>query len=157
MKSTLLKRCQNVSSRLPCQQKPLPPLESNIPTYQCLYQAYVTQTELVKCRDDTMAPERHDMAAAKLRSLARESGMAKIMRERGIDIIISASDASLISFSSCAGWPVATVPVSNLSKNGQPWGLFVLAREGSIDILLRFLRIFHGCFGGVMGPASPFE
>ncbi|ROV91721.1 hypothetical protein VPNG_09964 [Cytospora leucostoma] len=118
---------------------------------------YATQTELVKCRDDTMTPERHDMAAAKLRSLAKESGMAKMMRERGIDIIISASDASLISFSSCAGWPVATVPIGNLSKNGQPWGFFVLARDGSIDLLLKFLKAFHGCFEVVMGPVSPFE
>ncbi|KAK7747238.1 hypothetical protein SLS53_001491 [Cytospora paraplurivora] len=130
---------------------------TDLVTWNEEHAAQAMPKQLVKCRDDTMTPERHDMAAAKLRTLARESGMAKFMRERGIDIIISASDASLISFSSCAGWPVATVPIGNLNKNGQPWGFFVLARDGSIDLLLKFLTAFHGCFEGVMGPARPFE
>lgn len=83
--------------------------------------------------------------------------MAKLMRESNLDIVLSASDASLIGFSSCAGWPVATVPVGNLSKNGQPWGMFVLARDGNTDLLLRFMRAFHGSFEAIRGPTGPFE
>ncbi|ROV92149.1 hypothetical protein VSDG_07550 [Cytospora chrysosperma] len=124
---------------------------------QAMPEPYTTQTELIKCRNDTMLPEKHDAAAAAIRRLAKEDGMAKLMRHRNLDIILSASDSSLIGFSACAGWPVATVPVGNLSKNGQPWGMFVLARDGNTDLLLRFMRAFHGCFEGSRGPTSPFE
>lgn len=83
--------------------------------------------------------------------------MAKLMRESNFDIVLSASDAVLISFSSWAGWPVATVPVGNLSKNGQPWGMFALSRDGSSELLLDFMRAFHGTFEAIRGPTGPFE
>lgn len=68
------------------------------------------------------------MAAATIRKPAREHGMAKVMQRRNLDIVLPASDASLISFSSCAGWPVTTLPVGNVSNNRPPWGTFVLSR-----------------------------
>ncbi|KAF3761421.1 amidase signature enzyme, partial [Cryphonectria parasitica EP155] len=83
---------------------------------------YTTQTELIKALNDTMTSEKYEAAATGLRHLARQDGMAKFMRDVDLDIVLSASDASLISFSSSAGWPVATVPVANLAKNDQPWG-----------------------------------
>lgn len=79
------------------------------------------------------------------------------MREQDLDIVLSASDSSLISFSSCAGWPVATVPVGNLAKNDQPWGFFALPRDGNLSMLMRFMKGFHGKFGGIKGPTRPFE
>ncbi|KUI59091.1 Glutamyl-tRNA(Gln) amidotransferase subunit A [Cytospora mali] len=124
---------------------------------QAMPEPYTTQTELVKCRDSTMTPGKHDAATATLRWLARNEGIAKIMRDRNLDIVLSASDASLVSFSSCAGWPIATVPVNNLNTNGQPWGMFALARDGSTELLLKFMVAFHGCFEGVRGPKGPFE
>ncbi|KAJ0119828.1 hypothetical protein J7T55_014033 [Diaporthe amygdali] len=124
---------------------------------QALPGQFSTQTELIKCRDDAMTKEKHDAAAAALRRLAREEGMAQLMRDQDLDIVLSSSDATLISFSACAGWPVATVPVGNLTKNGQPWGFFALARDGSVDVLLRFMKAFHGSFARVKGPTTPFE
>lgn len=104
-----------------------------------------------------MSKEKHDAAASALRYLAREGTMAKYMRDQNLDIVLSASDASLIVFSSCAGWPVATVPVGNLAKNGQPWGFFALPRDGRLDLLTRFMRGFHHDFEGIRGPAGPFQ
>lgn len=83
--------------------------------------------------------------------------MAAYMRKHNLDIVLSASDASLISFSSCAGWPVATVPVGNLAKNDQPWGFFALSRDGRLDLLTRFMRGFHNSFAGTMTPTAPFQ
>lgn len=104
-----------------------------------------------------MTPYTYFAARTELRRLAREEGIARMMREQDLDIVLSASDASLISFSSCAGWPVATVPAGNLTKNDQPWGFFALPRDGNLGILLRFIKGFHGGFEGVKGPTRPFE
>lgn len=104
-----------------------------------------------------MTEEKHDMAVSALRQIAREASMAKYMREHDLDIVLSSSDATLISFSACAGWPVATVPVGNLSKNDQPWGMFALSRDGSVDTLLRFMKAFHRSFTRVRGPTTPFD
>jgi amidase len=104
-----------------------------------------------------MTIEKHDMAVSALRQLARNGSMAKYMHEHGLDVVLSSSDATLISFSACAGWPVATVPVGNLTKNDQPWGMFALACDGSVDTLLMFMRAFHGSFNGVKAPETPFE
>lgn len=104
-----------------------------------------------------MTPSTHLATRTELRRLAREEGIARVMREQSLDIVLSASDASLISFSSCAGWPVATVPVGNLTKNDQPWGFFALPRDGNLCVLMRFIKGFYGGFGGVKGPTRPFE
>ncbi|KAH8775372.1 amidase-like protein [Diaporthe sp. PMI_573] len=124
---------------------------------QALPKQFDTQTEPIKCRDGTMTIEKHDMAVSALRQLARNRSMAKYMHEHGLDVVLSSSDATLISFSACAGWPVATVPVGNLTKNDQPWGMFALACDGSVDTLLMFMRAFHGSFNGVKAPETPFE
>lgn len=104
-----------------------------------------------------MTEEKHDIAVSAIRQIARGESMAKYMREHDLDIVLSSSDATLISFSACAGWPVATVPIGNLSKNDQPWGMFALARYGSVDTLLRFMNAFQGSFARVGGPTAPFE
>lgn len=104
-----------------------------------------------------MTPSTHLAARTELRRLAQEEGIARIMREQDLDIVLSASDASLISFSSCAGWPVATVPVGNLAKNDQPWGFFALPKDGNLGVLLRFIKGFHGGVEGVKGPTRPFK
>lgn len=92
-----------------------------------------------------------------LRRLAKEEGLAKLMEEQDLDLLLTGSDSNIISFSACAGWPVATVPVSNLRKNGQPWGLFALPRAGSVETLAKFVTAFHASFEGIQGPMRPFE
>lgn len=121
------------------------------------FEAYSGQTELIKCLNDTMTPSTHLAAHTELRRLAQEEGLARVMREQEIDIVLSASDASLVSFSSCAGWPVATVPVGNLTKNDQPWGFFALPRDGNLGVLMNFIKGFHRGFERVKGPTTPFE
>lgn len=104
-----------------------------------------------------MAPATHDAAVNEIRRLAREDGFAKLMRDHNLDIVLSASDADLISFSACAGWPAATVPVGRLKGNGAPWGFFAIAREGEVGVLMRFVDGFWAGFEGVWGPTRPFE
>ena len=52
-----------------------------------------------------------------------------------------------------AGYPIATAPLGNLEGNGQPFGLFLLAREKREGVLLRFMALCEE--GGVTGCAGP--
>ncbi|CAN8098535.1 unnamed protein product [Discula destructiva] len=117
---------------------------------------YTTQTELQASLSSRMDPATHLIASTALRRIAREEGLSKLMREQDLDIVLSASDASLISFSACAGWPVATLPVGNLTKNDQPWGFFALARDGERELLMKLMRGFRGGFKRPRGPTRPF-
>lgn len=98
---------------------------------------------------------RHETVEA-LRTLAGPQGMGKVMRERGIDIILAPSDSTLVSFAACAGWPIATVPLSRLERNGQPYGFFPIAKDGREDLLFRFMAAYHQVFPVVEKPSAPF-
>jgi amidase len=103
-----------------------------------------------------MTEDTRQQAVAALRSLADEDGIGKVMREQDLDIILAPSDSTLVSFAACAGWPISTVPLSRLKKNGQPYGFFAVARDGREDLLFRFMGGFHRTFPAVEGPCSPF-
>ena len=84
-----------------------------------------------------MSASTHETTVSALRRLAGLEGMELVMRRNDIDIVLAASDSTLVAYSAWAGWPVATVPLGNWDKNGQPWGMFALARtEGD---LVRFM------------------
>ncbi len=118
--------------------------------------AYTTQTELVAALNSTMTPATHDKVAAELRRRARQI-IGKVLEEHGVDVILAPSDSTLVSYTALAGWPIATVPLGNLAKNGQPFGFFVLAPGGREDVLLRFMEAFHPTFPRIQGPPRCFE
>jgi len=103
-----------------------------------------------------LTAETHDIAVLAIRERARDI-MSRVMNEQGIDIVIANSDSTLVSYTSSAHWPVITVPVGNLAKNGQPWGFFALARTGREDLLLRFAAAFYKTFPGPDRPTRCFE
>lgn len=117
--------------------------------------AYSTQTELIKALEKRLDPEKHQAAVKALSRLAGPDGMDKIMREKKIEIVLAPSDSTLVSYAACAGWPIATVPIGNLEKNGEPYGMFALARHGREDILLRFMAAWHKVFAGAQPPKIP--
>lgn len=101
-----------------------------------------------------MTPEKYDKARSGLRKVATETIEAG-MRENGVDIVLAASDSTLVSFAAGAGWPIGTVPLGNLDKNGQPFGFFALApRE---DVLLRFMAAFHRTFQAIEEAVTCFQ
>jgi len=79
------------------------------------------------------------------------------MAAKGLDVIISASESTLVVYAAFAGWPIATVPLGNLKSNGQPFGLFVIARSGREDVLIRFMTAYHRLFKGAEKPLHFFE
>lgn len=104
-----------------------------------------------------MTAAEHDEALESIQRIAREDSLARVMAEQNVDIVLSSSDSTLVSFGGCAGWPIATVPIGNLEKNGQPWGMFALARAGREDLLLNFMTVFKEIFPAFQKPTCPFE
>ena len=68
--------------------------------------------------------------------------------ELELAVAIAVADARKL-----AGYPIATAPLGNLEGNGQPFGLFLLAREKREGVLLRLMALCEE--GGVTGCAGP--
>lgn len=73
------------------------------------------------------------------------------MDEIGVDLIVSSSDCSLVSFTACGGYPSGTVPLGQL-ENGLPYGMFVLARRYEEGKIMRFMSAFEKTMPGVQTP-----
>ncbi|UNI16392.1 Amidase [Purpureocillium takamizusanense] len=98
------------------------------------------QSELIAALNSTLSPDDHAATVAHLRHVAERETMGKAMNDANVDIVLSASDAQLVTFAACAGWPTAAVPLGRwTARNGQPYGMFALARRGREDVLLRFM------------------
>ncbi|KAM3481598.1 hypothetical protein MY5147_000584 [Beauveria neobassiana] len=101
---------------------------------------YDTQTELIAAANSKMRPEMLQDIVTRLRHLAGDNGISDIMRRNGdLDIVLSSSECQLVTYAACAGWPCATVPLGNWRKNGQPYGMFALSKNGDEKTLLRFV------------------
>lgn len=94
-----------------------------------------------------MTEEAHDKALSELRRIAREESIAKAMNEHGLDVVLG-PESMMVSVAACAGWPIASVPLGRWEKNGQPYGLLVMARGDRDDLLLRFMAGWHRVVGG---------
>jgi len=136
--------CQSVRTHIPA---------SILTAHQA---AHTTQTELYASLASKLTPERHSAALKALHALANGS-LESVMEAHGLDVIVSASESTLVAYAALAGWPVATVPLGNLKTNAQPFGFFVLARAGRDDILIRFMTAYYGAFGSVKPPSHLFE
>ncbi|KAJ2987911.1 hypothetical protein NUW58_g4251 [Xylaria curta] len=97
------------------------------------------------------------ITALGLQRITLEETMGKLMDTNGLDVVLAPSDSTLVSYSACAGWPIATVPLGRTEHNGQPFRLFILARENREDMLLRFMKVFKATFPPVSRPTEPFK
>ncbi|PQK12738.1 hypothetical protein BB8028_0003g13530 [Beauveria bassiana] len=114
---------------------------------------YDTQTELIAAANSKMRPEMLQDIVTRLRHLAGDNGISDIMRRNGdLDIVLSSSECQLVTYAACAGWPCATVPLGNWRKNGQPYGMFALSKNGDEKTLLRFVCAWGKAFDGTQAP-----
>ena len=77
--------------------------------------------------------------------------MGKAMAAQKVDAVVGASDSTLIMFAACAGWPIATCPLGNLERNGQPYGVFATAK--SEEALFHLMGCWYRTMPGVEGPS----
>jgi amidase len=104
--------------------------------------AHPDQVELINSFNSPLTDEESDMVAREVNRLADRDGLAKFMAMNDVDLIVSNSDCSMVSFAACAGWPSGTVPLGQL-KNGLPYGMFVFARAGEDERIFQFMSAFE--------------
>ncbi|KAM3537831.1 hypothetical protein ARSEF1564_009249 [Beauveria bassiana] len=109
--------------------------------------------QLIAAANSKMRPEMLQDIVTRLRHLAGDNGISDIMRRNGdLDIVLSSSECQLVTYAACAGWPCATVPLGNWRKNGQPYGMFALSKNGDEKTLLRFVCAWGKAFDGTQAP-----
>lgn len=114
---------------------------------------HTDQKELIESYNSLLSAEEAADAYREINRKAGKDGMDRYMRGNDVDIIVSSSDSTLVTWASDAAYPSATVPLGNL-ENGYPYGLFILARAGSEDLLFRFMRAFEATFPKIKGPCQ---
>jgi hypothetical protein len=65
--------------------------------------AHPNQKELINSSNSTLTDEECEIAAKELRRLAGVQGFGKFMDENNLDLIVTNSDCSLVSFTACSG------------------------------------------------------
>ena len=113
--------------------------------------AHPDQKEIIASLNSKLTDEESDNTYTELNRIAGKDGMEKYMIENELDIVVSNSDCSLIAFTSCTGWPSATVPLG-LLENRLPYGLFLLAKANEEEKLFRFMSAFEKSMPGVEAP-----
>lgn len=90
---------------------------------------------------------------AEIRRIAGPDGLTATMKKEGdLDIVLSSSECQLATYAASAGWPIASVPLGHWPKNGQPIGMFAVAKDGNEDTLMRFMQAWAKGCGGVDKP-----
>jgi amidase len=65
--------------------------------------AYPDQKELITSSNSTLTDEECETAAKELQRLAGLDGLGKFMDDNNLDLIVTNSDCSLVSFTACSG------------------------------------------------------
>lgn len=113
------------------------------PNQKALYESLQTPTPL-------SSSEIHNLQL-EIRRLATVDGMDKFMSSIDVDLIVSNSDCSLLSFTSGGGYPSATVPLGQL-ENGLPYGMFILGKRNQEEKILEFMSGFERTMPGCKPP-----
>lgn len=127
-------------------------MQKRLKTRLTTHPAHPTQRALEDSRDSPLTDSESNEAHAQIKRLAGKEGMEKFMRENNIEILVSGSDCSLVSFTASAGYPSATVPLGN-QDDGSPFGLFLLVKDGREDLLFRFMSAYEDSMERIRGPS----
>lgn len=71
----------------------------------------------------------------------------KVFDQEQVNIIGGPADSPLCVHAAAAGYPVGTVPMSQLRYNGRPFGLCIVAKENDEEALLRFMCAYEASSG----------
>jgi len=110
---------------------------------EAMPEPHTDQADLIESLNSKLTAEESEIAFQAIKKKAGDDGMAKYMAEHDLDLMVSNSECSLISFTACASYPSATVPLGNLKTDGRPYGLFLLAKRGREDLMFRFMSAWE--------------
>lgn len=73
-----------------------------------------------------------------------------------VNIIAGPADSPLCVHNAAAGYPVGTVPMSQLRYNGRPFGLCIVGKENGEEALLQFMGAYEAPSGARTVPKLGF-
>ncbi|OAQ99133.1 hypothetical protein LLEC1_03432 [Akanthomyces lecanii] len=103
------------------------------------------QGRLIDTLENPIDQETYERAMKQCRTVARDRGVDKAMKENNLDLIAFPMDSPCPRIAAAAGYPIATVPLGRLSYNGRPFGLAVVAQAGREDLLFAFMSAWEAC------------
>lgn len=104
---------------------------------------YENQDLLTNALKNDMSAETYRMLLARIREVGRKLGIDKTLHDNSIDVIIGPADSAFSLLACAAGYPSATLPLSNLDFNGRPFGLFALASKNKEATLLQVMSAWE--------------
>ncbi|KAF2686408.1 amidase signature enzyme [Lentithecium fluviatile CBS 122367] len=105
------------------------------------------QDSLLRARDLELSKEEYGQHLEHLRSMARDEGVEKILKEYEVDIIMGPCDSPLPLFAACGGYPVISLPLGYLDYNGRPFGLIALGPRHDEALLIKVASAWEATFG----------
>ncbi|PVH79048.1 amidase signature enzyme [Cadophora sp. DSE1049] len=107
---------------------------------------YDNQDTLIQAAVSNMSDAEHKVLLAETRSVGREQGIDKTLKDFDIDVIIGPADSSVNLIIAAAGYPSATMPLSYLDYNGRPFGLIAFTTAGGEKTLLKLMKAWEDTF-----------
>ncbi|KAI1290544.1 amidase signature domain-containing protein [Xylaria venustula] len=102
------------------------------------------QDDLIQAETETFDHHHVTFLKAKGREAAQHA-LDDAFELQGVDMIAAPADSSLCVYAAQAGYPLATMPLGQLSYNGRPFGLCMVAKAGREESLLRFMAFYEEC------------
>ncbi|KAI0153300.1 amidase signature domain-containing protein [Xylariaceae sp. FL1272] len=102
------------------------------------------QDDLIQAEAETFDQDHVAFLRAKGREVAQHA-LDDAFEQQGIDMIAAPTDSSLCVYAAQAGYPLATMPLGQLSYNNRPFGLCMVAKAGREESLLRFMAFYEEC------------
>ncbi|KAF8865226.1 amidase signature enzyme [Acephala macrosclerotiorum] len=104
---------------------------------------YRNQDQLLAAAKANMSNDEHEHLLQHARTISRELGIDKTLKDYEIDVIIAPGDSAFNLLVSSAGYTSATMPLSYLDYNGRPIGLAAFASANSERTLLQVLSAWE--------------
>ncbi|KAL6807582.1 amidase signature domain-containing protein [Trichoderma sp. SZMC 28013] len=115
------------------------------------------QDTLIKCENQNVSATEYDRLFAHMRKVARDSGVERVFRTHGVNVIIGPADGFISTMASSGGYPVAAMPLSYLDFNGRPFGLAALAGRHQEALLVQLMSAWEATFPARKPPQALVE
>ncbi|KAI4870985.1 putative glutamyl-tRNA amidotransferase subunit A [Hypoxylon rubiginosum] len=104
------------------------------------------QDFFIQTQEQSLTAEQYEKTLEHLRSISRDHGIDRILREFDVDVIIGPADSFITSLATGSGYPVAGMPLSYLDFNGRPLGVAALAGKNQDAALVKLMSAWEATF-----------
>ncbi|KAJ5100375.1 amidase signature enzyme [Penicillium angulare] len=109
-------------------------------------QAHPDQNQLLKASRDPPAQQVYETVKQRIKLISKDNGIDKLFREQNLNIIAFPMDSLMVFISAASGYPIATMPLGVIPKDGRPYGLGIMAQSGREDLMFQFMSAFEAHF-----------